>query len=91
MSGKIAIVTGANAGIGFETTRSLVRHGCTVIMACRNLVSAEEAIQQIKEEKPAVVENCVVIFLDLTVLPSVVSVFYKMENIYKLLFDSCYF
>lgn len=44
-------------------------------MACRNLVAAEDAIQQIREEKPAAAENCVVIYLDLTVLSSVVSCF----------------
>lgn len=75
LSGNIAVITGANAGIGFETTRCLVRHGCTVIMACRNLVAAEDAIQQIRDEKPAAAENCVVIYLDLTVLSSVVSYF----------------
>jgi len=34
--GKTAVVTGANSGIGFETTVELAQHGATVIMACRD-------------------------------------------------------
>lgn len=30
LSGKVAVVTGSNVGIGFETARSLILHGCTV-------------------------------------------------------------
>lgn len=78
LNGKVAIITGANAGIGFETTRSLARHGCTVVLACRNLAAAEEAINQIKEDKPAAGDNCIAIFLDLTSLSSVVS-FYHIK------------
>jgi hypothetical protein len=36
---KVAIVTGASAGIGLETTKALLQQGGTVIMACRSLVS----------------------------------------------------
>ncbi|KAG4065504.1 hypothetical protein HA402_013274 [Bradysia odoriphaga] len=36
LEGKIFIVTGANTGLGFETTKALVARGATVIMACRN-------------------------------------------------------
>lgn len=46
-------------------------------MACRNLVAAEEAIQQIRDEKPAIADNCVVVHLDLTLLSSVVSTINK--------------
>jgi hypothetical protein len=38
LRGKTAIVTGANAGIGAETTKALLQQGATVIMACRSLV-----------------------------------------------------
>ncbi|KAG5881073.1 hypothetical protein JTB14_020403 [Gonioctena quinquepunctata] len=73
LNGKTALVTGANTGIGFETTRSLAKHGCTVILACRNITAAEEAIKQIHEEKPEAGDNCVAIHLDLTSLSSVVQ------------------
>ena len=32
LSGKIAIVTGATGGIGFEVAQHLGKHGCTVIL-----------------------------------------------------------
>ena len=43
----IAIVTGANAGLGFETTKALAAEGFKGIMACRDLEKAKEARQQI--------------------------------------------
>merc|ERR1719491_969320 len=43
LTGKIAIVTGSNTGIGKPTARVLAAHGATVIMACRNRQKAETA------------------------------------------------
>ncbi|XP_048371625.1 WW domain-containing oxidoreductase [Sphaerodactylus townsendi] len=50
MSGKVIVITGANAGIGFETAKSFALHGAHVILACRNMVKANEAVQSILEE-----------------------------------------
>ena len=36
LPGAIAVVTGANVGLGLETTRVLAQRGATVVMACRN-------------------------------------------------------
>ena len=43
LSGKTYIVTGANSGVGLETTRQLVRQGGHVVLACRRTDAAEEA------------------------------------------------
>lgn len=40
---QVAIVTGANVGLGYETTKALVQKGYHVVMACRNLDKAEQA------------------------------------------------
>ncbi len=50
--GKIAIVTGANAGLGFETTLALAEKGAKIIMACRNRSKAEKAKAAILEKVP---------------------------------------
>lgn len=50
--GKIAIVTGANIGLGFETTIGLANKGMKVIMACRNMGKAETARQEIIKKIP---------------------------------------
>ena len=43
VSGKTYIVTGANSGVGLETTRQLIRQGGHVVMACRRTDAGEEA------------------------------------------------
>jgi NAD(P)-dependent dehydrogenase (short-subunit alcohol dehydrogenase family) len=53
LAGKIAIVTGANSGIGYEMTRALARKEARVILACRNKDKGEAAVQQIAQEYPA--------------------------------------
>jgi NAD(P)-dependent dehydrogenase (short-subunit alcohol dehydrogenase family) len=47
-SGRTIIVTGANSGIGYETTKALYEAGAHVIMACRDLDRAEEAAKNLR-------------------------------------------
>lgn len=51
-SGKCFIVTGANAGVGFETARVLAARGARVLLGCRAKERAEEAITRIKRLTP---------------------------------------
>ncbi len=50
--GKVAIVTGANSGIGKSTARILAQRGARVILACRSRKRAEAAIASILDEVP---------------------------------------
>ena len=43
LSGKTYLITGANSGVGLETTRQLVKQGAHVFMACRRIDAGEEA------------------------------------------------
>lgn len=43
MSGKVAIVTGSNTGIGLEAARELARRHCKVILACRSILKGRKA------------------------------------------------
>lgn len=52
-SGRIAIVTGANDGLGFQTTLALSKTGMKVVMACRNLTKANKALEEIIRQVPA--------------------------------------
>jgi len=47
LTGKIAIVTGGNAGIGFETTKTLAAAGATVIVPARDTEKAKKNLQGI--------------------------------------------
>ncbi len=68
-SGRIAIVTGSNSGIGFETARVLAGKGATVVMACRNLEKASPKADEIRAAHPGA--DVEVMQLDLSDLGSV--------------------
>jgi len=50
LSGKVAIVTGANSGIGYEATKVLAAKGAHVVMACRSVDKCTLAVEKIKRE-----------------------------------------
>ncbi len=49
-TGRIALVTGANSGIGYETARALAAHGAHVILACRDDERARRARDKMESE-----------------------------------------
>jgi len=52
LTGKVAIVTGANSGLGYEVARALAYKGATLIMACRDAKKGEEAVLKLRQEFP---------------------------------------
>jgi NAD(P)-dependent dehydrogenase (short-subunit alcohol dehydrogenase family) len=48
---KIALITGANRGLGFETARQLGQEGATVIVAARNAAAGEAAAERLRRER----------------------------------------
>jgi NAD(P)-dependent dehydrogenase (short-subunit alcohol dehydrogenase family) len=45
--GRVAVVTGANTGLGFETARALAEHGATVVLAVRDVEKGKKAAARI--------------------------------------------
>ncbi|WP_317125481.1 oxidoreductase [Taibaiella koreensis] len=52
-TGKTAIVTGANAGIGYETALALYKAGAHVVLACRSMDKAEKALESMQGQRGA--------------------------------------
>jgi len=50
LSGRVAIVTGCNGGIGFETAKCLYKHNAHLVMACRDKQRMQEACDKIKTQ-----------------------------------------
>jgi NAD(P)-dependent dehydrogenase (short-subunit alcohol dehydrogenase family) len=68
-TGRVAVVTGANSGLGLVTARELARAGATVVMACRDPKRGEEALATVREAAPEA--DVVLRQLDLASLASV--------------------
>ena len=56
LSGKVAVVTGANSGMGLATTAALSDAGAKVIMLCRSEERGREALAMLKEKEERQVE-----------------------------------
>ena len=67
--GKTIIVTGANTGLGFETSKALAAKGAKVILACRDEHRGQAALERIQKENPRA--DLELMRLDLSSLQSV--------------------
>ena len=68
-SGRVAVVTGANSGIGFEAAMVLARHGAHTVLACRDAGRAEDALTRLSAAVPEAAVS--VVRLDLASLASI--------------------
>jgi len=75
MSRKTAVVTGANAGLGFEISKALLQQDYRLVMACRNAEKAAAARSRLLAMVPGA---------DVSVLPLDVSELVSVENFAKL-------
>lgn len=57
LSGKTAVITGGNTGIGKETAFRLAQMGADVVIACRSLKRGEEAAKEIDERVGAATQG----------------------------------
>ncbi|KAK1990578.1 NAD(P)-binding protein [Colletotrichum falcatum] len=84
-NGRVFIVTGGNAGVGFELIKLLYTTGATVYMASRSKERAEKSIGAITDAAPALKNPGVVKFLhldlgDLEVVKSAAASFARQES-----------
>ena len=71
LAGKVAIVTGANTGIGLETARALAEAGASVTLAVRNLDKGAAAADEVRSSH--LVADLDLLELDLASLESIHS------------------
>jgi len=68
-AGKMALVTGANSGIGYQAALELARHGAHVLLGCRSASKGLTALERLRKEAPGA--QAEVVELDMASLASV--------------------
>lgn len=71
LSGQVAIVTGANGGLGLENARVLQKYGCHVIWACRNVKKAQQALDELVAKEGKMTGKATILQVDISDLTTV--------------------
>jgi len=75
-SGRVALVTGANSGLGYQIASALAAAGAEVVLACRNSTKAESAMSSIRALSPVAKVSLIPVDLaDLSSVAELASVF----------------
>ena len=69
LTGKTALITGANSGLGLESARALAAKGAHVILAVRSEEKGKQALEELRAEQP--LASLEVLSLDLSSLASI--------------------
>ncbi len=77
---RVAVITGANTGLGYETALALAEHGAHVVLAVRNLEKGKDAAASITAKSPHA--DVVLQELDLTSLESIHDAADKLRSDY---------
>jgi NAD(P)-dependent dehydrogenase (short-subunit alcohol dehydrogenase family) len=81
LTGRVAVVTGANSGLGFETSLELARHGAHVVLACRDETRGREALGRITAQVPdASLELALLDLADLTSVRKFADAFFAERD-----------
>ena len=72
LTGRTALVTGANSGVGWHTARQLAGHGARVVLACRDVEAGKQAVDRIQHAVAAAQLD--VVHLDLASMATVRAV-----------------
>ena len=81
LNGKLALVTGSTAGIGFAIAAGLAREGATVIINGRTKKRVNDAINQIRDQLPeAILEPLVADVSDSESVAAVTEQFPKLDT-----------
>ena len=76
LDGKLVVITGANTGIGKVTATDLAKRGARVIICCRDMIRAEDAAKEIRQESGSdlvQVNHVFILNLDSTVMKTILA------------------
>ncbi|KAI4519297.1 NAD(P)-binding protein [Schizophyllum commune Tattone D] len=88
LTGKIALVTGGNSGIGKETVRALLEHNATVYLAARDESKAKRAIDELKEATGKEARFLKLDLADLKAVKAAAEEYSRRESRLDILFNS---